>query len=214
METRTQVMADRPGKHSRDKLAVVESPLRLAIVSSLSLRPATAAELAEELAEPVEAVRYHLRWLRSVDLVEVKGKARRGGITENLYSVDPRKHLIERGELSGVSDSRFDLAHARLLRLMFREAMEAARAGSFAERPEHLLLRFLLPIDEPGWDEALAIHDRVIEEVLAVRAESQARLDAGGEEEILARVATLLFESPSEQRLGEDHGRGPDGTRR
>lgn len=194
-------MADRPGKHSRDKVAVVENPLRLAIVSSLTLRPATAAEVAKELDSPVEKVRDQLRWLRRADLVEVKEKARRGGTSENVYSVDPGKHLIERGELGGLSSHRFDVAHARLLRLMFREAMEAARAGTYAERPEHALLRFLLPLDERGWEEAMAIYDRVAAEVLTARAESQARLDADEqEEEILARVTTLLFESRGEQR--------------
>lgn len=193
-------MADRPGKHARDKVAVVEHPLRLAIVSSLSMRPATAAEVAEELDVPVEQVRSHLSWLRGVDLVEVKGKARRGGTAENVYAADPRSHLIKRGELTDLSSARIDLAHARLLRLMFRETMEAARGGTFAGRPEHSLLRFLLPLDEQGWEQALEIHDRVTSEVLEVREKSQARLDAGGEEEILARMATLLFESRSKQR--------------
>jgi hypothetical protein len=190
-------MADRPGKHARDKLAVIENPLRLAVVSSLTLRPATAAQVAEELETPVEKVRQQLRWLRRVDLVEVEGKARRGAITENVYSVDPDKHLLKRGELGDLSSRRIDVADARLLRLMFREAMEAARAGTYAERPEHALLRFLLPLDELGWEEAMSIYDRVAAEVLTARTESAARLDADEqEEEILARVTTLLFESP------------------
>jgi DNA-binding transcriptional ArsR family regulator len=199
---RTQAMADRPGKISADKVSVVGSPLRLAIVSSLSLRPATAAEVAEDLEQPVQKVRYHLRWLRDRSLVDVKKKVRRRGTIENVYSVDPRKHLIGRGELEGVSDRRADLAHARLLRLMFREAMDAARAGTYGDKPEHALLRVLLPLDEEGWEEALAIHDRVTEEVLTVREESQARLEAGeGQEEaILTRVVSLFFESRSQQQ--------------
>jgi DNA-binding transcriptional ArsR family regulator len=192
-------MADHSGKHSRDKVAVVGSPLRLAIVSSLILRPATAAELAEDLEQPAEKVRYHLRWLRVRDLIDVKEQVRRGGTTENVYVADPRKHLIERGELESVASSRVDLAHARLLRLMFREAMDAARAGTYGDRPEHALLRVLLPLDDDGWEEALAVFDRVTEEVLAVGEQSQARLDAGSEQEILSRVATLFFESRNRQ---------------
>ncbi len=193
-------MPDRPGKHSRAKVAVAENPLRLAIVSSLCMRPATAAEVAEELEVPVDKVRYHLRWLRGADLVDVKEQARRQSVMENVYSVDPRKYLIQRDELESLSSGRFDLAQIRLLRLVFREAMEAARAGTFAQRPEHALLRFLLPLDEQGWEEVLAIHERVIDEVLEVREESQARLDEGDDEEILVRVVTLLFESRSKQR--------------
>ncbi|HEU5253079.1 MAG TPA: winged helix-turn-helix domain-containing protein [Solirubrobacterales bacterium] len=195
-----QAMADRSGKHARDKIAAIENPLRLAIVSSLTMSATTAVELANQLDVPVEKVRYHLRWLRDADLVEVKEKARRGGITENVYSIDPRKYLIRHGDRVNVSSGRLDLVHARLLRLMFREAMEAARAGTFSERPQQALLRFLLPLDEQGWEEAIAIHERVINEVLEVRAESQARLDAGDEQEILARLATLLFESRGTQR--------------
>jgi DNA-binding transcriptional ArsR family regulator len=179
---------------------VVENPLRLAIVSHLIIRPATAAEVSRELDASPEKVRYHLRWLRNADLIEVKEKARRGSISENVYSVDPRKHLLDQGEIANLPRGRFDLALARLLRLMFRESMEAARAGTFAARSQHALLRFLLPLDEQGWEEALTIHDRVINEVLEVRRESQVRLDAGDEEEILARVATLLFEGRKERR--------------
>lgn len=197
---RMQAMADRPGKHSRDKVAVVENPLRLALVSSLSMRPATAAEVANELEQPAERIRYHLRWLRDRDLVDIKEKVRRGSKTENVYSVDPRRHLIGRSELKGVAGSHSDLAHVRLLRLMFREAMDAARAGNYGDRPEHALLRTLLPLDEDGWEEALAIHDRVTAEVLAVREESQARLETGAEQAILTRVATLFFESRNQQK--------------
>jgi DNA-binding transcriptional ArsR family regulator len=193
-------MADRPGKISADKVSVVGNPSRLAIVSSLSLQPATAAEVARDLDQPVERVRYHLRWLRDRDLVEIKEKVQRRGTIENVYSVDPRKHLIGRGELEGVSDHRADLAHARLLRLMFREAMDAARAGTYGDKPEHALLRVLIPLDEEGWEEALTIHDRVTKEVLTVREQSQARLEAGEEEEaILTRVVALFFESRNQQ---------------
>jgi DNA-binding transcriptional ArsR family regulator len=193
-------MAERPGKISADKISVVGNPLRLAIVSSLSLKPATAAEVAKELDQPAEKVRYHLRWLRDRDLVEVQRKVRRGGITENVYGVDPHMHLVKRGELEGVAGSDADLANARLLRLMFREAMDAARAGTYGSRSQHTLLRVLLPLDEDGWEEALAIHDRVTEEVLAVRKESEARLEAGEDQEILTRIAALFFESRNRQQ--------------
>lgn len=189
-------MADRRGKHSRDKVAVVENPLRLAIVSTLTIRPATAAQVAKELDVPAEKVRYHLRWLRNAGLADVKEKSRHGGVTENVYCVDPRKYVIEKSELARFSSGRTDLAYVRLLRLIFREAMQATRAGPHAKRSEHILLRFLFPLDEQGWENALAIHSRVTDEVLEVREESQARLEAGQGDEILARVATLFFESP------------------
>ncbi|MFL5872206.1 MAG: helix-turn-helix domain-containing protein [Solirubrobacterales bacterium] len=193
-------MADRPGKISADKLSVLGNSLRLAIVSRLTLQPATAAEVAEELDQPAEKVRYHLRWLRNRDLVDVEEKVSRRGRLQNVYSADPRKHLIQRGELNGVAGRRFDLAQARLLRLMFREAIDAARAGIYDNRPEHTLLRVLLPLDEKGWEEATAIHDRVTEEVLAVREESQVRQEAGEEQAILTRVATLFFERRNQRQ--------------
>ena len=182
--------------NSLNKLAVIASPFSLAMTSRLTLQPATAAELARDLEAPDEKVHHHLRWLHNRGLVDAEEKTHGNGV-ELVYTVDPRRHVISGEEISRLAGGRLDLADVRLLRLIFKEAMDAAGAGTFGAGLE----RFLLPLDRDGWKEAMEISDRATDEVLKVRERSQVRLEIGDEPAVLSRIAILFFESdPSRMR--------------
>lgn len=179
---------------SREKLAILGSDIRLGIITNLLLRPASVAELAAELEVPVAKARYHLNRMRDVGLVELFGETGRRGVTENLFTVDPRKNLMEPDEMVGLPRHRFDRPYTHLLKQMFRELAEAVEAGALRSRPEHAGVRLPLPLDERGWRESAAIYRQLIDEVLAVREASLSRLEASGETPIRAMGMILSSE--------------------
>jgi DNA-binding transcriptional ArsR family regulator len=190
-------MPDGSRKLARAKMAVLTSPLRLAIVTSLGFRAASAAELATEIGVPVEKVRYHLKRLREVDLVTSEGTTRRRGVTETLYSADAARQIISKEEVAHLSPHGFAQAQTRLLRLMFRDASEAVGSVVFAKRSDYGFIRFPLPLDEQGWPDALAIHDQALQKILKVKEESLDRLEAGGETSTRVCAAIIFFERSS-----------------
>lgn len=192
-------MVEDPRKLGREKLAIVTSHIRLGITGILVLEPASVAELAAELDVPAERVRYHLNRLRDLGLVDLHGTTRRRGVAENLYSADPRKFLADGEETEGAPRHRFDRPYARLLKMMFHEAMEAAQSHNSSSRPEATNVRFPLPLDERGWDEAAEIFRQLVDEVFAVGEAARQRLETGGETPIRASALVLHFE-----RAGED----------
>lgn len=179
----------------RDRLTTIVNPLRLAIVTSLQVEPATAAEVAESLGVPAEAVRHQLRKLSRSEQVQRLGKSRRRGTTEYAYSADPRCNVLSPGDPPVVSGPLLDRAQARLLRLTFGEAKAAIDARTLHSRDEHALVRFPLPLDERGWKHALDIHQELVEETFAEIERAKSRIARRGEQPFQASAAFLFFEN-------------------
>lgn len=196
----TTPAVDGPDKLAREKLAVVASLLRTAISTGLSFGPRTAGELADELNVPVEKIRYHLGRMCRAGLVELRGKTRRRGVTENIYVSNLRRHVIDKADIARIPPYRLASANARLLRLMFKEAMAAARTGDLNIRQEYTVTRFPLPLDQQGWREATNLHGEILEKILDVEQRSLSRLEASGEQPITAIAMTLFFERAAGER--------------
>jgi hypothetical protein len=52
------------------------------------------------------------------------------------------------------------------------------------------------PVDEQGWGELMAIHERALRESLAARDRSAERLRRSGQKGIEGRSVQVLFEAP------------------
>ncbi len=188
-------MVDRLRRLAREKLAAIENPLRLAMLTRLAMGPASVGELAESADASIERVRYHVNRMREVGLVESAGRTRRRGVAEELLSVDPAKFVLSAEEMSHLSSDRWERAHLGLLRVLFREANAAMRAVAPGFDEENVTVRFALPLDAQAWQEALRLHDETMLEVLEIRKRSLARLDASGEAGVEGTVALLFFEA-------------------
>jgi DNA-binding transcriptional ArsR family regulator len=192
---------------AQEKLSVQADPLRLAIVDHLSCRPSTAGALARAIGEPSEKVRYRLRKMRKAGLVDVAGTARRSRVRETIYQVDPEMLLLSDSDLSELSPIRLEEAHVRVLRQLYQESIQAARAGIFSQRPEHRLVRLPITLDSQGWSEAVAVHNEVLSEALAIRRGVQQRLERDGRESIRSLVTILCF--PRCEDAGGTSGSAP-----
>ncbi|HEX4865280.1 MAG TPA: winged helix-turn-helix domain-containing protein [Acidimicrobiales bacterium] len=203
----------RPDAHSkrllREKLAVISDPLRTAIVSSLARTPASAAKVAEELGEDPQRVRYLLRRMRGVGLVDSLGKTKHQGVRENLYSVDPARLVLSIEEVTQFTPQQNDRAVAAMVRLMFREVSSVIRSTPSAIR-EDFFTRLPVRLDPQGWDEAAALHAETMSRVLAAGERSRERLTKSNEEPIRT-LAMVLFvplqPSPGAGSSGSEDGR-------
>jgi predicted transcriptional regulator len=188
---------DSERRRAREKVASVAHPLRLAIASSLRLRPQTAAELAARLDIPAESVRHYLRRMYEAGLVE-REKERVGGRIQYVYSVDVRAHLLRPDDLANVPRKLIDEAEARLLRLMYRETTAALEAGTFEDRPDHALVRFVVPVDDRAMEEIEKLQEGLLDTVVRMSQAADERLDAAGVDPILACVQIFRFRIATE----------------
>jgi hypothetical protein len=166
----------------------------MAIVNRLSFEDASVAELAAELAVPVDKVRYHVGRMLDASLIELRGRTRRRGVAENLYGADVHKLVINRGDLLQLPPYRQAQINVRLLRLMFQEVMGAARAGTSRTLQEQVMIRFPLRLDEQGRRDTLDLHGEVREKILEAGEVSLRRLEESGEQPVMAYAMTLFFE--------------------
>ena len=166
-----------------------------AILDRLLLGHASAAEVAVDLNRDAQAVRHLLRRLVKGGLVERGEKSERRGVSEFLYSCDPRRISLSSDHLGGLPADQVERAVARVLRELFREAMAASESGSYFAREEFAALRFPLPLDEAAWPRATLLHERLLVSIAGARERALARL-SDGVEPIEATAAILFFEIP------------------
>jgi DNA-binding transcriptional ArsR family regulator len=180
------------------KLAALDHPLRLEILTALALRPASAKELAAELGAPVGKIRYQLGRLRKAGLVEQRESRQRRGVLEQVYVAPPEPVWDE--EFDEVSPPQREKAVAAILKTILSDVTKAMRAGSFARRDDVVVVRTPLRVDQQGWAEATKVHRDALADLLKVRERSMDRIEAGAAPAADAYSFLLLFDMvpPSE----------------
>jgi hypothetical protein len=104
-------------------LKALSNPERLRILGRMAGQPATAEDLARELALPLAAVVRHVGVLRSVDLVRPEGPARGAAIAIRLDTLqrigrelDELEHGADRSELPALDGQVLAAEDAKVLR--------------------------------------------------------------------------------------------------
>ncbi len=193
-------MSKREEEKRRQILARVEAMshlLRVEITSILVREaPKSASEVAEELGEPVERVRYQLRQLVAAGVVEVAKVLRRRGTVEQFYAGKQGALTFETDELELVPMRERQKMAATYLRISFREALRSLTDSSTAQRPGTTTIRTPFRLDERGWKELSEIYRDAFDRVQKLRLESSKRL-RGTEQDLISVTAVLLcFEIP------------------
>lgn len=179
----------------RLRLAAAGDDTLQAIVDRLLLGPESAAEIASELGLDAQAVRHLLRRLVKGGLVARGEKSDRRGVSEFLYSCDPRLISLSSDDLSGLPAVQVERAVTRVLRRLFREAHTASQSGTYFAREEYSAIRFPLPLDEPGWRSAGRLGLRLADSIVEAREHAAGRISRGTEV-VEATAAILFFETP------------------
>jgi DNA-binding transcriptional ArsR family regulator len=178
--------------------AAVGHELRLAIILALLHRPASAAELAEELGLPADRVRYQLRQLAGAGVVEVAEEKARRGVVERFYLADERATIFEDEELEEIPPAVLDRMHGQILKASLSDALDSLKAGMISRREGSVVAQMPLRIDAQGWSELVDIYREALDRAIEVRAESAARLREGDEEPLRTSSSVLLFELPTD----------------
>jgi DNA-binding transcriptional ArsR family regulator len=183
---------------ARAKLEAIDHPLRLAILTSLSLRPASIKELASALDAPPGKVRYQLGRLRKAELAELKEERQRRGVAEQVFFVRPEP--FSREEVSQLSAVERETVVGGMLKALLGDALKGARGGAFTRRDDFILARTPLSLDEEGWADAVKIFRETLSQLLVVREETRLRLEREGGSTSDAFSFLLLFDTaPAEQ---------------
>lgn len=184
------------GARPEQGLSLIEAighPTRAKILAVLSDRTANAKEIADEIAEPVGRVRYHLRSLRASGLIRAGEEKGRRGVVEYHYRAATAQLMDEAGVGALTPQQRRSLV-TFMMRLVFNDVSSAMRSGTIDERDDFGITRVRLEIDREGWRELVRIHLDALDRVQRVREESRARLRRTTEAAIVATWAMIFLE--------------------
>lgn len=188
-------MAHSPSGRIDTRVAkALSHPLRSHIFTILSERVASPNELARLIGAPLQNVSYHVRALRELECVELVDTARRRGATEHYYRAVTRP-LVEDAHWEQVPMTVRTEASRVGLRLIWSDAMQAIRAGTFEGRPDRHLSRTPLVLDAQGWREVNALLRETYSRADRIAADSAQRLQDRGAEGVSTRLAMLHFEA-------------------
>lgn len=176
------------------ELGTIDHPLRFEILTSLSLRPASANELAAQLDAPVGKVRYQLDRLRKAGLAELKETRQRRGVSEQVYFV--RAKPLTDDEFSRLSEMQRERMVAGIVKGVLGDVLKGMQGKAFSSRDDFVIARTPIPLDEKGWRDAAKIHREALTKLIEVREESRARFDTEGGPTSEAFSFLLFFEMP------------------
>jgi DNA-binding transcriptional ArsR family regulator len=184
------------GSKAKNMVTALADPLRRQILEQLTLEAASAAELATDLAAPVEQVRYQIKRLRALGLVTVQSERHRRGAVERTFITDCSELIFRRDEVAGIPERRLRDLGAETWRSLFRDAVEAARTGTLHNDDRHHVVRLSLPLDAQGFREVGERFEVAVDRLVEVRKGCLVRLEESGEKPRPGITGLLFFEKP------------------
>jgi DNA-binding transcriptional ArsR family regulator len=144
-------------------------PLRHRILTTLNERTASPAELAREVALPVPSVSHHVDQLLEDGAIE--------RVSEHMYrAVDAASHSDDAWAALS-AEQRAQITRNNVDR-MVADLAAAAEGDGFQHRRSHQSW-VPLELDERGFNEVAEVLQHALEAILAIRDESDARIDSG-----------------------------------
>jgi DNA-binding transcriptional ArsR family regulator len=188
-------------------------PLRLRLLTIFNERVASPSDLAAELGEPIGNVSYHTRILARLGCVElVKTKQVRGAV-EHYYRAVVRPVFSDDDWAELPLSIRKSLAGAVLTEIADDMGSSAAEGGF--DRDEVHLSRTPLVLDQQGWQQLNEALQEVVEQAIAIQAQSAARLHSDGTSDSEGAVlALMLFEPPTGVGKSEDRKSKRSGSKK
>jgi hypothetical protein len=144
--------------------------------------------------------------LEKYDCIELVDTKQRRGATEHFYRATRRQFLSD-AEWSRLPEVLRPGIYDAILKSIFQDIHEAAKAGTLYEMEDLHVSRSPMVVDEQGWDDVKSLLSHTLDRVLEIQAESSARLAGSEASGMLAKVEMLHFKSPDPEAVeGEDSG--------
>lgn len=149
-------------------------PTRIRILAMLEEQPASPAQLARRLDQPIGRLAYHVRALQNFGVIKLVSTRQVRGATEHIY------RAVEHPRFSDEAwDGLGPVAKQRMLSAMLQQisdyAGRSAAAGGFDRADAHIT-RTALKLDEQGWRNLAQLTKRWLQDVAALEEEAVARI--------------------------------------
>jgi DNA-binding transcriptional ArsR family regulator len=193
-------MAKQPAALVDPRLAkALSHPMRARILTILNERVASPNEIAEMIDERLPNVSYHVRALQELGCIELVRTAQRRGAIEHYYRALTRPFFSDRDWRRLPRSARQAVSDVGL-QMVWEDAAEAMRSGTFEQRADRHLSRTPLVLDEEGWSEVNGLLQRLQAEAEAIEAKSSKRLAKSENEGIPTRLVMMHFEATGEEQ--------------
>jgi DNA-binding transcriptional ArsR family regulator len=171
-------------------------PMRTRILTILNEQVASPNEIAQMLDERLPNVSYHVRALHDLGCIELVRTAQRRGAIEHYYRALMRPFFSDRDWKRLPRSGRQAVADV-ILQMIWEDASDAIKSGTFESRADRHLTRSPLVLDEQGWKELNERLRKALSDAETIAAQSAKRLKKSEEEEIPTRLVMMHFEAPS-----------------
>jgi DNA-binding transcriptional ArsR family regulator len=178
---------------------ILSHSLRAHILCELNKRVMSPKSYSERFGEPLSKVCYHFDVLTEGECLELVHEEPRGNLTEHYYRATKRA-LFDDKSWARLPETIRNKLSGRTIGDLVDVLAEAMEAETFDARTDRHAAWEKCPVDERGWEEMSAIQLDAAERLIQAAQEARARLVGSGELGMNATWATLLFESPFEER--------------
>lgn len=170
-------------------------PLRVRILYAMHSpeRRCSATDIAEETGIDVKRLSYHMRELAAMGFVEQVGERPVRGSLEKIYAPTKRLEAWDQ-EWSSMPRSLKQILAASALKLGVQALGASIDEGTFTARDDSMLGQDTIWVDERGAQEALAMLDKALRDLLEVGENAKARLAETDEEGILISYLLAGYE--------------------
>jgi DNA-binding transcriptional ArsR family regulator len=187
-------MAKQPGSPVDPRLAkALSHPMRTQILAILNEQVASPNEISEMIGERLPNVSYHVRALQELGCIELVRTAQRRGAIEHYYRALTRPFFSDR-DWKRLPRSGRQAVSDVILQMVWRDASDAIRAGTFEKRTDRHLSRTPLTLDDQGWAELNKLLNDVQAKAEAIEAKSSKRLAKADGTGIPTRLVMMHFE--------------------
>ena len=174
-------------------------PLRVQLLAALNEGVASPNELAKRLEEPLTNVSYHVRMLHDLGCIELVQTEPRRGALEHYYRAVVRPFFGERDWKKLPKNARGSISDA-VLQLVWEDAAEAIKGGSFDDRDDRHLSRSVLVVDEEGWGELQDLLAETLDRAMQIQADSASRSSKGEDEGFNVNLVMMTHPTPGSAR--------------
>lgn len=174
-------------------LSILRHPTRVHCIGVLSERPASVRELAAELGEDDQNVRYHINQLKKVNLVELDRTTRDAADGRVPFYRATKRAWFDRETWEQIPIPNG--ATAAIMGLVNRDIAQAITASTFDRKTNHIS-RTPAVLDPESYEELVSLLTDTLEGIFAIKTLAEDRFEEGTET-ISTVVNIIHFDLPS-----------------